>query len=93
MKDCFKNNSNREVDATKYCECVLYKENIDTIQAVNLIAKHLRYSLYFCFSIGIRYLGIAIFLILKIRINVKRVGYAGTKDKKAKTSQRISFFK
>lgn len=28
----------------KCCECVLYKENIDTIQAVNLIAKKLRFN-------------------------------------------------
>ena len=42
MKDCYKNNNRRELDDFKYCECAMYKENIDTIQAVNLIVKHLR---------------------------------------------------
>lgn len=32
-------------------------------------------------------------IIKKKRIQVKRIGYAGTKDKRAKTSQRISFFR
>ena len=44
MKDCYKNSSHREIDENKNCECVLYKENIDTIQAVNLIAKSLRFN-------------------------------------------------
>ena len=45
MKDCYRNNSNsnKEMGEFKYCECAMYKENIDTIQAVNLIAKNLRY--------------------------------------------------
>jgi tRNA pseudouridine13 synthase len=47
---------------------VLYKDNIDTIQAVNMIAKSLR-------------------------IQSKRINYAGTKDKRAKTTQLLSFFK
>lgn len=42
MKDCYKNNTHKEINENKFCECVLYKENIDTIQAVNLIAKQLR---------------------------------------------------
>ena len=45
MKDCYKNNSvKREMAEFKYCECAMYKENIDTIQAVNLIVKHLRFE-------------------------------------------------
>lgn len=51
-----------------FCICVLYKDNIDTIQAVNMIAKNLR-------------------------IQSKRINYAGTKDKRAKTTQLLSFFK
>lgn len=42
MKDCFKNNSHKELMEKKFCECVLFKKNIDTIQAINLIAKQLR---------------------------------------------------
>ena len=45
MRDCYKNDNNgrKELGDFKYCECALYKENIDTIQAVNLISKHLRH--------------------------------------------------
>ena len=70
MRDCYKNDNNgrKELGTFKYCECAMYKENIDTIQAVNLISKHLR-------------------------VNHKRIGYAGTKDKKGKTTQLMSFFK
>jgi tRNA(Glu) U13 pseudouridine synthase TruD len=44
MRDCYKNDNNgrKELGDFKYVECALYKENIDTIQAVNLISKHLR---------------------------------------------------
>lgn len=72
MKDCFRPTGNsdasRLLDRFKVVECCLYKENIDTIQAVNLIAKHLR-------------------------ISSKRIGIAGTKDKRAVTTQMISLFK
>jgi tRNA pseudouridine13 synthase len=64
MKDCYKNDNNvgrKEMGKYKYCECSLYKENIDTMQAINLISKNLR-------------------------INQKRIGYAGTKDKKRKNN-------
>ena len=61
-------NKPNKKDEYNIIECYLYKENIDTIQAVNLIAKHLR-------------------------INQKRIGFAGTKDKRAFTTQLISLFK
>ncbi|CAF0783295.1 unnamed protein product [Brachionus calyciflorus] len=68
-RDNFNANSrSKDLGDKKFTICALYKENIDTIQAVNLIAKNLR-------------------------LNIKRIGYAGTKDKKAKTTQSISFFK
>ena len=50
------------------CQFVLYKDNIDTLQAVNQMCKHLR-------------------------IQPKRISYAGTKDKRAKTCQLMSIFK
>ena len=34
----------------------------------------------------------AVLFIIFLRINPKRLGYAGTKDKRAKTTQLISFF-
>lgn len=70
-RDCFKNNSNKvreEMGDSKILLCSMYKENIDTIQAVSLISRQLR-------------------------INPKRIGYAGTKDKRGKTTQLLSFFK
>lgn len=45
----------------------MYKDSIDTLQAVSLIANGLK-------------------------INQKRIGYAGTKDKRAKTTQMLTFF-
>ncbi|RNA28268.1 pseudouridylate synthase 7 -like protein [Brachionus plicatilis] len=68
-RNSFKANSrSKDLGDKNFTICSMYKENIDTIQAVNLICKHLR-------------------------LNVKRVGYSGTKDKKAKTTQSLSFFK
>lgn len=43
-RDVYKSapNANRPMSEFKYTECVMYKEGIDTIQAINLLAKHLR---------------------------------------------------
>lgn len=51
----------------KFLQCVLIKENIDTISAVEKLARALR-------------------------INPERITFAGTKDSKAVTAQRISIF-
>ncbi|CAH1784910.1 unnamed protein product [Owenia fusiformis] len=51
-----------------YCKCVMYKENKDTIEAVNLISKYLR-------------------------VKPGTFAYAGTKDKRAKTSQHLTIYK
>ena len=45
----------------------LYKENVDTMEAINIISK-------------------------RLKIKPDRLGYAGTKDRRAKTSQRVSIF-
>ncbi|KAI6652314.1 hypothetical protein LOD99_7329 [Oopsacas minuta] len=49
-----------------FCQCVLFKENIDTLQAISTLSH---------------------------RLNIKQsaIGYAGIKDKRAKTSQLITF--
>lgn len=57
----------RSKEEFKICEAVMYKDSIDTLQAVSLIANGLK-------------------------INQKRIGYAGTKDKRAKTTQMLTFF-
>ena len=46
-RDSFRNNERAtELGANKFCECYLYKENIDTLQAVSLIARHLRFFIW-----------------------------------------------
>ncbi|TPX68699.1 hypothetical protein SpCBS45565_g02925 [Spizellomyces sp. 'palustris'] len=54
-----------EARGGQYCEFTLYKENKDTINAINMIAKTLR-------------------------MNSKTFSYAGTKDKRAVTTQKIT---
>lgn len=49
-----------------FCQCVLFKENIDTLQAVSSLSA-------------------------KLNIKPNSIGYAGIKDKRAKTSQLITF--
>ena len=49
-----------------FCQCVLFKENIDTLQAISSLAY-------------------------KLNTKVNNIGYAGIKDKRAKTSQLITF--
>ena len=49
-----------------FCQCVLFKENIDTLQAVSSLS-------------------------FKLNIKPNSIGYAGIKDKRAKTSQLITF--
>jgi hypothetical protein len=43
-RDVYKSvpSADRPMSDFKYTECVMYKEGIDTIQAINLLAKHLR---------------------------------------------------
>ena len=48
------------------CQCVLFKENIDTLQAISSLA-------------------------FKLNIKASSIGYAGIKDKRAKTAQLITF--
>ena len=49
-----------------FCRCVLFKENIDTLQAISSLAS-------------------------KLNVKANTIGYAGIKDKRAKTSQLITF--
>lgn len=62
----------RKVDWPKergeYCHFSLYKENKDTMQAINLLAK-------------------------RVKIKPDRFAYAGTKDGRAVTVQRVSVFR
>ena len=48
------------------CRCALFKENIDTLQAISILAS-------------------------KLHIKPNFIGYAGIKDKRAKTTQLITF--
>ncbi|KAG1670926.1 Pseudouridylate synthase 7 [Nymphon striatum] len=57
--------SNWPADRPPYTYFVLYKENKDTMEAINIISS-------------------------KLKINPSNFGYAGTKDRRAKTSQLVS---
>ena len=51
-----------------FCHFVLYKENKDTMEAMNLVSKYMR-------------------------MKTGSFTYAGTKDRRAKTSQEISVYR
>ena len=76
MVICYKksraNNTNRRQSyqnkrniPKKFCHFVLYKQNKDTMDCINLLAK-------------------------KMRINAREFSYAGTKDRRATTIQRVA---
>jgi len=71
-----------------YCQFVLYKENNDTVDAVGVLARTLRLLYkdeYLKNSSNI--------LEISYRVKPKSLQYAGTKDKRAITSQHITAYR
>lgn len=61
---------------------VVHKENIDTVRAASDLARNLRYQ-----NLSLKVSGTILILYTVRRLRPSGVNYAGTKDKRAKTSQ------